>query len=228
MSYFALATTPSNFTHILLRNSSVFVNVVDMHRYKGHRTEKWYSVIDFAVNYAKITCDYDFSSPTVEHFLENCNTEFDVIITQVFSHDCFYSFGRKFQAPIVGISPFRWVTWVDGYFGTPTHPAYVGNVVMDYSKRLSFFERVENFIIGMIHVWCHKIWIAERGHDVAKRYFGVDVPPFQDFAMNISLLLVYQHFSLNFARPMVPGVVEVGGMHIGRLNNLPKVGTFLI
>ncbi|KAJ3658313.1 hypothetical protein Zmor_010058 [Zophobas morio] len=228
MSHFPLTTTPPNFTHILLRNSSVFVNVLDMHQYQGHRTEKWFFIRDCIINYAETSCEYDFSSPTVQHFLENCNTDFDVILTHVLSHDCFYSFARKFQAPIVGILPVKWVTWVDDYFGNPTHPAYVGNVVMDYGKRLWFFERVENFIIGIMHIWWHKNWIAERGHDIAKKYFGADVPPFQDFAMNMSLLLVYQHFSLNFPRPLVPGVVEVGGMHIGPTNDLPKVGTFLI
>ena len=215
LSHFPLTTTPPNFTHVLLRNSSVLFNVLDMHQFKGRRTEKWFSTRDSALNFVTITCEYDFNSPTVRNFLETCNTDFDVIITQILSNDCFFSFARKFQAPIVGVLPVKWLTWVDGYFGNPTHPAYVGNLILDYGKRLSFFERVENLIIGMMHIWWHKNWIGERGHDVAKKYFGADVPAFQDFAMNMSLVLVYQHFSLNFARPFVPGIVEIGGMHIG-------------
>lgn len=46
-------------------------------------------------------------------------------------------------------------------------------------------------------------------------FFGGDVRPLDEIAFGTSLLLVNAHFSINDPKPTVPGVVEVGGLHIG-------------
>lgn len=53
--------------------------------------------------------------------------------------------------------------------------------------------------------------------------FGDDVRPLDEIAFNTSLLLVNAHFSMNEPKPIVPGLIEVGGLHIKTPKSLPKV-----
>ncbi|KAJ9582123.1 hypothetical protein L9F63_003537, partial [Diploptera punctata] len=53
-------------------------------------------------------------------------------------------------------------------------------------------------------------------------HFGYDTPPLSELARNTSLILVNTHFSLNRPRPLLPNIVEVGGIHIKPIKKLPK------
>lgn len=55
--------------------------------------------------------------------------------------------------------------------------------------------------------------------------FGDSVRPLDEIAFSTSLLLVNAHFSINQAKPIVPGLIEVGGLHIEKSKSLPKVTT---
>nr|CAD7198554.1 unnamed protein product [Timema douglasi] len=48
------------------------------------------------------------------------------------------------------------------------------------------------------------------------------IPPIWEIAKNTSLILVNSHFSISGPRPVVPGFVEVGGLHIEEPKALPK------
>lgn len=58
---------------------------------------------------------------------------------------------------------------------------------------------------------------------MAKEFFGSDLPDIKLLSNNISLLLVNSHLSIHQARPMVPNVKEVGGLHIAKEKSLSKV-----
>jgi glucuronosyltransferase len=58
----------------------------------------------------------------------------------------------------------------------------------------------------------------------AKEFFPSTIPSIEELERNISLVIYNNHFSLNGANPMVPGVIEAGGMHIKQTSEpLPKV-----
>lgn len=54
----------------------------------------------------------------------------------------------------------------------------------------------------------------------ARDFFGKTLTPLDRLALNTSVMLINGHFSLNSARPTVPGLAEVGGLHIPK--NLPQ------
>lgn len=57
----------------------------------------------------------------------------------------------------------------------------------------------------------------------ARDFFGTNMPPLDYIAANTSLLLVNTNFLVNDPRPTVPGLVEVGGIHIEKAKPLPQV-----
>jgi glucuronosyltransferase len=61
----------------------------------------------------------------------------------------------------------------------------------------------------------------------AKEFFPSTFPSIEELERNISLVIYNNHFSLNGAKPMVPGLIEAGGMHIKQTSDpLPKVLIF--
>lgn len=60
---------------------------------------------------------------------------------------------------------------------------------------------------------------------MTKNFFGPDLPTVEEMTYNTSLLFVNSHFSINYARPLVPNVIEVAGIHIQEPKPLLPVGS---
>lgn len=61
---------------------------------------------------------------------------------------------------------------------------------------------------------------------IADRLFGPG-PKLETLAQNYSLVLSNSHFSINEVRPLVPALVEVGGLHLDESQKLQKVSYLL-
>jgi glucuronosyltransferase len=107
--------------------------------------------------------------------------------------------------------------------GNPYNPSYIPAAGTSFSDQMSFSERLINVIanVAMKITFSVAERIVTEGY--VNKHIGNDVPPLSDIARNTSLLLVNTHFSLNRPRPLVPGIVEVGGLHLKPPKKLPKV-----
>ena len=76
----------------------------------------------------------------------------------------------------------------------------------------------------------YKIWyryaIQMKEKAIIEKRFGRRIPDLQEFAKNMSLSLVNTFHSMNGVRPLLPGLVEVGGMHLDHSRKpIPHVST---
>jgi hypothetical protein len=60
-------------------------------------------------------------------------------------------------------------------------------------------------------------------NQLSKQHFGPDVPPIAELKKRTSLIIANTHFSLHVAKPTVPALIEVGGLHITENGTLPEV-----
>lgn len=63
-------------------------------------------------------------------------------------------------------------------------------------------------------------WPAEK---LLKENFGLDTPHMNEIVYNTSMVFVNGHFSLDGSIPLVPNMVEIGGIHVKPPNPIPKV-----
>ena len=86
---------------------------------------------------------------------------------------------------------------------------------------MNFWQRLENWLVakGMKHLY-RLIEIGDNQLISAK--FGDGIPDVADVKLETSLILVNQHYSLNGPRPLTPGVIEIGGVHVEEDTPLPK------
>jgi glucuronosyltransferase len=107
--------------------------------------------------------------------------------------------------------------------GNPDNPSYIPTIGTSFSYKKSFSERLIKVVVNV----AMKITISVVERMVTEGYVhkhtGNDVPPLSDIERNTSLLFVNTHFSLNRPRPLVPGIVEAGGLHLKPPKKLPKL-----
>ncbi|KAJ9587119.1 hypothetical protein L9F63_028308, partial [Diploptera punctata] len=105
--------------------------------------------------------------------------------------------------------------------GNPHNPAFVPNLLTSFSDKMSFIQRLRNTFMEGIFIAFHKSQEVLITQKYVNQYFGEDVPSLSELVRNTSLLLLNTHFTLNRPRPLLPSVIEVGGLHIKSPKQLP-------
>ncbi|KAJ8972840.1 hypothetical protein NQ314_000004 [Rhamnusium bicolor] len=113
--------------------------------------------------------------------------------------------------------------WMWDFLGNPDNPAYFPNLFMDYSDQMTFLERVENTLMFVFTKLVYKYGMNNPGNEFSKKYLGEDLHEGGDIMYNTSLILTNTHFTLNRPKPLVPNLIEVGGIHVGKPKALPLV-----
>lgn len=156
-------------------------------------------------------------------------------------------FAHKFKAPIVTISEssenfggekYRYINisfLITGTYGTSdffdwrmgllTPWSHVPHSMIDFSDEMTFSERFYNVALSMFD----SIFIRQFVHlphqtAIAQKHFSdvKSMPSLHSLSKQISVTLVYTHRSISYARPMMPGLINIGGAHIQPIKSLPN------
>lgn len=171
------------------------------------------------------SCDLMLQEEEIQKLIHARNLHFDVLIVEAFFNECFLGFVHKFKAPLIQICTFGGVHWMGDWVGNPNPYAYVPDPFLAYNDKMNFWERMMNTIVGTL--WrLGRMYYYLPGQDVIMRkYFNDsdDLPSIASIEYTTSLLLLNHHFSISYPRPLMPNMVQVGGMHVLPPSKLPKV-----
>ncbi|XP_021917399.1 UDP-glucuronosyltransferase 3A1-like isoform X2 [Zootermopsis nevadensis] len=171
--------------------------------------------------WAAEVCENAFEHPDVQKLIKS-DEKFDLLITETFNTDCFLAFAHRFQIPVIGFSSCVFMPWTPDRVGNPDNPAYIPTQFVASSDRMDFTERFSNTFWYLFHKLHYSFLMDPRAHKIAKKHFGESLPALSTLARNTSLIFVNNHFSVNRPRPLVPGIVEVGGIHMKPAKTLSK------
>ncbi|XP_066589868.1 UDP-glycosyltransferase UGT5-like [Prorops nasuta] len=165
-------------------------------------------------------CEKGLEHPEVQRLLSS-DESYDLVITEIFNSDCFLGFVEKLGAPTVAIRSAPLSPWSNDRMANPDNPAYVPNSLTGNPTRMTLLERLNNLIATIYYkalyaYYDRKCWM------IARKHFGDHLPRLYEIAKKTSMILVNSHYSMQYARPLVPGIKEVAGMHIARPKPLPK------
>ncbi|XP_055848145.1 UDP-glycosyltransferase UGT5-like [Episyrphus balteatus] len=179
---------------------------------------KVYSLIKKIINqYSEFTSDPDFID-----FLKEEN-HFDLMILGYAFNDLPLGIAAHFKCPVVMSFPIQPFGHVSRMIGNPTHTAFVPfspfmeSSQMDLSRRIInvFLSTAERILTAVLHFFSERLYEKNFPSD---RYRTLS-----EMKENISLILFNHHFSEGPVRPLVPGLVEIGGIQIkDKPNPLPK------
>ncbi|XP_049961013.1 UDP-glycosyltransferase UGT5-like [Schistocerca serialis cubense] len=166
-------------------------------------------------------CEKLLQFPAMQKLMKT-HEKYDLIFTEPFTTDCLLPFVYKFQAPNIALLSSVVMPWTPDRFGLPDNPSYIPIQFLRVSDHMSFFERLRNLWYTIYSKWFFIEYMDKPANTVVKKYFGDSLPPLQEIAKNTSMLFINTHPALNPPRPLVPAVVEVGGIHIKPAKKLPK------
>lgn len=168
------------------------------------------------------SCESALNSSSVKSFLEE-NHHFDLAIVAHFNTDCFLTVAKKLNVPVIRTLSCSLLPWSHYRYGSPSNPAYIPHNFAPFSNKLSFFERVENTVITCFHSAYYNNFGVRNDRRTSMKFFGEYGASLDTDILNDSLLLMNTHFSVQFPIPLVPNIVEVGGIHLGVPKPLSKV-----
>jgi len=158
-------------------------------------------------------CQKGLSHPNVQNLLKDKH-EFDLSIVEFFNTDCFASFSYVYKTPLVGIFSSVMMPWHGYRFGNPDNPAYISNHFLQVGSKMNFFERCYNTFVTTVSKMAYYFLFDPPADVFVQKYIGPNIPPVREIVKNTSLYLVNSHFTLFQPRPLVPGIVELGGIHV--------------
>ncbi|KAI7815543.1 UDP-glucuronosyltransferase [Rhyzopertha dominica] len=166
-------------------------------------------------------CETLFNTKVLQD-LKHTKKKYDVLITEIFSTDCMLGFAHHFGIPSIAMTTSVNLPWGGDRFGNPDNPSYIPNYFVPYNGKMTLYERIINTLALIGTKLTYEIVSNWGCNELARKFFGPDLPHLNDLAYNMSLLLVNSHFSLHQARPTVPNFVEVAGLHIRDPKPLPE------
>jgi hypothetical protein len=106
--------------------------------------------------------------------------------------------------------------------GNPIALSSAPNFFLEYTNQMAFFQRMENLVFTELFDVFATYYFAHGVHEVLKQYLP-DIPhSIYDLYKNTSLFLLNTDISVDYPRPLLPNVKEVGGMHCVPANPLPE------
>lgn len=227
MSHFPLKEPIPNYRDIEIGGLETFMStdimkMLDMKNIQDKNRLMNYFIFLVLGDVGETVCEVAYTSRTVQSFLKE-NQKFDVALTEYFNTDCFVPLAKKLNVPLIRIHSCSLMPWSSHRFGMPENPSYMPNNFLPFSDKMTFFERLENTICTVVHSTYFNNWIVRRDKRDATKYLGSVGSSLDQDIYNESLLLLSTHFTLNLPRPLVPNVVEVGGIHVEKPKSLPQV-----
>jgi glucuronosyltransferase len=175
--------------------------------------------------FGNLYCELYLQDPGVQTLIHSKDETFDLVIIEAFVTDCFLGFAHKFNAPVVQVCSFGGAAWMGDFVGNPNPYSYVPDGLSHYGDRMTFWERLSNTIIGEFGRMGRKYYSLPKQDAIARKYFNYtdELPSISELEKSTVLLLVNSHFSLSYPKPLMPNMVQVGGMHIKPPQELPSV-----
>jgi glucuronosyltransferase len=172
-----------------------------------------------------LLCNKVLGEPPVQKLIHSDDERFDMIIMEAFYIDCFLGFAHKFKAPVVQVCPFGGSEYVGDVVGNPNPYSYIPDAFQEFSDKMSFSERIKNTLGGLFQQAGRRYYLIPRQEVIMRKYFNYtsSMPSITDLEKSTALVLVNQHFSLSYPKPMMPNFVQVGGIHIKPPKSLPAV-----
>ena len=164
-------------------------------------------------------CDILIQHKELQDIINSKREKFDVIISSAFFNDCVFGISYMLDIPVIKMCALDGTKWMDEWVGNPSPYAYLTQVFSDYGDRMNFWQRTLN-TLSEIYVKLGRIFYVIPQHDaILRKYFNSsNIPSVSVLQKSTALLMINQHFSIGYSRPLMPNTVEIGGIHI----NTPK------
>lgn len=170
--------------------------------------------------------DIIMSHENMKKFVQSNSNSFDLVMIETFSQEYTVAMGHKFNAPVINLAPaMPWVS-VSKWLHIPSTFSYIPDVCLHSTGNMDFVDRLKNTITGLMQSYVDNYLYLPKMKEVMDTHFKYEGwesrLPLEHMLKNVSLTLVNSNYAIGVPRPYLPGIVEVGGMHVTTPKSLPE------
>jgi len=158
-----------------------------------------------------------------DQFKETIAQEYDLVFTHVFYGSCFYGVLHKIAAPYILFDSFPAPSYLLEDLGSHMPSSFVPYSLFTFSNEMNYLERMGNWLINWMMYVQDKLVVNPKMEKIYKKYLGEDLPSVTEIHRGTSLFLMNSHYTSTYHRPVLPDVIEIGGIHCRPANPLPEV-----
>ncbi|XP_049963571.1 UDP-glucosyltransferase 2-like [Schistocerca serialis cubense] len=236
VSHTPLEVALTNYTNVNIRGSAALNTDMFSFEQLSSSIKKDIGLLDVGVikefvsplysKYLK-NCDAVYEHPAVKDLIRSIRCgekQFDMVIVHALLVNCFDPIAHLLGGvPLVAVSTSLMTPWCSDRVANPHNPAYVGTYFLSYETgNMGFYERFLNtFYHLFMKLERHRALYAGT-EELHSRHLGTQLPPLWQSLSATSLVLLNTHWTIGGAVPLLPNVVEVGGLHIEQPQPLPQ------
>lgn len=132
-------------THTSKRRKITFPSVLQL--FKKRQSFRYFREFFMIYEWGRRSCEITLNSEAIDKVLR-MKEKFDVIIVEQFNSDCMIGVAWKLKAPIIGLSSTAIISYHYNRLGIPLLASHVPTSVADYTDKMSFLQRLSNWIAG--------------------------------------------------------------------------------
>ncbi|CAH2232696.1 jg5321 [Pararge aegeria aegeria] len=237
-SFFPLKNPPANYTDISFEGiATLGLESFDLNWYENPdiilrlpmigRLVKQLNDFHPLAGMALKVCSKAVDWPPLSEALEK---DYDVVFVENFNSDCMLGLlhVHGINAPVIALLSSNLMPWSADRIGVTDNPSYVPVISTDYHSRMPFWERMGNTFLKIYHKLWFRYLVQVKEQEIIEKHFGRKIPDLEDLGRNISLMMLNTYHALNGPAPLVPGLLEVGGMHLDPTRKvIPEVCYFM-
>ncbi|CAO1424233.1 unnamed protein product [Diamesa tonsa] len=168
-----------------------------------------------------MTARMTLAHPNVQELMKS-GEKFDAVIVEAFNFDSLFGLAQHFNCPLIVVTPFGAVKWANVMTGNESPSSYVPQPFLHYTDKMKFKERLYNTFVSLIeHVAYHVVHIPWQSK-IYKEFFPNAKQSFQEVLKSPAIVLLNNYVASSSPRPYLPNMIEIGGVHIDPVKELPK------
>ncbi|KAK7793475.1 hypothetical protein R5R35_010151 [Gryllus longicercus] len=195
-----------SFSYEILRN----VKMADMEGMSGVKQMEVFLPVMHEIADAQLT------SPQIQDFLRNNASQgYDLVFLEWLMYQAYFGIVHAVGAPpLVGIVSLGGFAVTYNAIGNPNNPAYNPEILSGNSDRMTFWERLQNTYssLYLTALWNFKVFPQQE--TLMRKHFGEAPPSVYETEYNMSLLILNNHWTLEYPRALLPNVLQLTGLHV--------------
>ncbi|XP_013116688.1 UDP-glycosyltransferase UGT4 isoform X3 [Stomoxys calcitrans] len=158
--------------------------------------------------------------PEMQEFMKNPGNNFDLMILGYIYGDIFFGLAELFNCPVALVWPNIAISQILQFIGNPLEITYTSSTMFHISvESKGFMFRITNLFAVMLDLLI-SLWQHYFMKPIYEKHFPSDrYASYEKAKERVTMVLFSHHFSEKPVRPLVPGLIEIGGIH---LNEEPK------
>ncbi|XP_044749014.1 UDP-glycosyltransferase UGT5-like [Coccinella septempunctata] len=164
---------------------------------------------------------YQLGHPDVQALIKNKNQTFDLLLVE-YLYPAMYALKDIYNCPMIGITSLGLTPFGNQLIGNPKNPAMEPDITMDVSVSQTFKDRLLSAALDLTGRVLTRFVLMKKLDKLVSQYIDEDIRPMQEIVQDFSLVIVNSNLAIRNAKPSVPNLVEISGIHIQKPKPLPK------